>query len=132
MYIAGTQDSGHYEVAPLPALKKRHADALSPEAKRLRAKLTRAYAIEDEAGELVLNTALEAFDRMRAAQKVIATEGMTFTDRYKQPRAHPLLVTERDSRAAFMAGIKALGLDLEPLHDGPGRPAGSVNWVRGD
>ena len=43
--------------------------------------------------------------------------------RFEQVKAHPMTTVERDSRAAFMAGLKALNLDLEPLHDGPGRPA---------
>jgi hypothetical protein len=35
-----------------------------------------------------------------------------------------LLPVERDSRAQWLAALKALNLDLEPLHDKPGRPGG--------
>ena len=42
----------------------------------------------------------------------------------RQPRAHPLLAVERDSRAQMLAAMKALNLDLEPPRDGPGRPGG--------
>jgi hypothetical protein len=47
-----------------------------------------------------------------------------FNDRFGAPKPHPLLPIERDSRAAFLAGMKALQLDLEPLRDHPGRPGG--------
>jgi P27 family predicted phage terminase small subunit len=106
------------------------AKGLSPEAKRWRAKLTREYDIVDEAGLLILQTALEAFDRMRQAQQQVAADGVTFTDRFGQIKAHPLLPVERDARAAFLAGLRSLNLDLEPLHDGPGRPAGRSNGPR--
>jgi glutathione S-transferase len=45
-------------------------------------------------------------------------------DRFGQPKPHPLLATERDARAQFLAALKALNLDLEPLRDRVGRPGG--------
>jgi P27 family predicted phage terminase small subunit len=87
-------------------------------------KIHNEYGIDDEAGLLLLQTALEAFDRMRAAQKVIKKEGMQVKDRFDQLKAHPLLTIERDSRAAMITALKNLNLDLEPLRDGPGRPGG--------
>ena len=103
------------------------AKALSPEAKRWQAKLTREYDIGDEAGLLILQTSLEAFDRMREAQQQVAADRVSFRDRFGQVKAHPLLTVERDARAAFLAGLRSLNLDLEPLHDGPGRPPGSTS-----
>jgi len=97
---------------------------LSKEAKRLWERLLKEYEIEDEAGLLILATGLEAFDRMREAQMIIKTEGMQVTDRFDQKKAHPLTTVERDSRAAMLASLKALNLDLEPLNERPGRPAG--------
>lgn len=97
---------------------------LSAEAKRLWRQLLEEYAIEDAGGLAVLATGLEAFDRLRAAQKAIAAEGMTVTDRFGQHKAHPLLTVERDARAQWLAALKALNLDLEPLNDRPGRPSG--------
>ena len=67
------------------------------------------------------------FDRMREAQQQVAADGVSFRDRFGQVKAHPLLTVERDARAAFLAGLRSLNLDLEPLHDGPGRPPGSTS-----
>ena len=82
------------------------------------------YELTDEAGQLILQTALEAFDRMRQAQARLKKEGLTVLDRFDQPKAHPLCTVERDNRAQMMAAIKQLNLDLEPLKD-RGRPKGS-------
>ena len=97
---------------------------LSREAKILWRKIQDEYAISDEAGLLILATGLEAFDRMRQAQDILKAEGMTTLDRFQQPRPHPAATIERDSRAAMLAALKQLNLDLEPLRDGRGRPPG--------
>lgn len=97
---------------------------LSREAKRIWKDLQEEYRINDPGGLLILKTGLEALDRLREAQTVIAKEGPQVQDRFGQWKAHPLLTVERDSRAAMLAALKALNLDLEPLRDGPGRPGG--------
>lgn len=97
---------------------------LSREAQGWWLRLQGEYGIEDEAGRLLLMTAMEAFDRMRLAQNAVKRKGATFEDRFGQLRAHPLLSVERDARAQMLAALKALNLDLEPLRDGPGRPPG--------
>jgi P27 family predicted phage terminase small subunit len=98
---------------------------LSAEAKGWWRKLTDGYSIRDEAGLLLLATGLEAFDRMREAQAAIAKDGVTFRDRFGQVRVNPATTIERDSRAGMLAALKALNLDLEPLHERSGRPSGS-------
>ena len=97
---------------------------LSREAARWWRKLIAEYAIEDEAGYLILQTSLEAFDRMREAQRVLKEDGLVVVDRFGQKKSHPLTTIERDSRAQMMAALKALNLDVQPLRDGPGRPSG--------
>lgn len=97
---------------------------LSTEAKAWWKRLASEYSIEDDAGLLLLQTGLEAFDRMRLAQEAIQRDGMTVRDRFDQRKPHPLLPAERDARAQMLAALKALNLDVEPLHDRPGRPAG--------
>jgi len=97
---------------------------LSKEAKRIWKEILEEYSISDAAGLRILRVALESFDRAQAARERIGQEGMTVTDKYGQTKSHPLLPIERDSRAAFLAGLKALSLDIEPLRDGRGRPGG--------
>ncbi|MFW5453768.1 phage terminase small subunit P27 family [Thioalkalivibrio sulfidiphilus] len=96
---------------------------LSAEAKRWWSRIVSEYDLGADHGPLLLQTALEAFDRMRECQARIKLDGPMLPDRFGQLKAHPLLSTERDSRAQMMAAIKQLGLDIEP--PGPvGRPPG--------
>lgn len=97
---------------------------LSAEARKWYRLIRSEYGIEDSGGLLILLTLCEAFDRMKSAQKIIASEGGTVKDRFDQVKAHPLCSVERDARNAIYAGLKALNLDLEPLKS-IGRPGGS-------
>ncbi len=84
-------------------------------------KLAGEYEIEDAGGLLLLQTACEAFDRMKAAQDTVQKEGVTLIDRFGQTKAHPLLVVERDARSAMIMALKSLNLDLEPLTPKPSK-----------
>jgi P27 family predicted phage terminase small subunit len=97
---------------------------LSAQSKTLWKRLASDFSIDDDAGLLLLQTAMEARDRMRLAQEAIQRDGMTVLDRFGQRKPHPLLPAERDARAQMLAALRALNLDVEPLHDRPGRPAG--------
>ena len=97
---------------------------LSKESKSMWKKIVSTYEIEDEAGLKILRSACEAFDRAQSARERINKDGLIFFDKFDKPKPHVLLPVERDSRAAFLAGLKHLNLDLEPLRDGPGRPGG--------
>jgi len=86
-------------------------------------KLVCDFSIDDSGGLLLLETALQAFDRMHEARGLIETHGAVTFDRFGQLRPNPATVIERDSRAAMLSALKALNLDLEPV--GPvGRPPG--------
>jgi hypothetical protein len=80
------------------------------------------YAISDAAGLALLSRAAECVDRLAAAQAAIAEHGELVIDRYGAPKLNPACALEKDARAGFLAAMKALNLDLEPLRDGPGRP----------
>jgi len=97
---------------------------LSKEAEKLKKAILVEYAITDEAGIAILETAIEAYDLAHEAQTEIDKEGLTVEGDRGQKKAHPLLSVVRFSRAQFLAGLKALNLDIEPLRDGPGRPGG--------
>ena len=105
--------------------KDKLTNSLSREAKNLAKKLIDEYSIDDSGGLAILNAAMEAFDRMKSAQKIIKRDGITFKDRWGQIKNHPLLTAERDSRSQFLQALKALNLDILPLRDRPGRPGGS-------
>ena len=97
---------------------------LSAEAKGWWRKILECWDLDD-AALLILESGLEALDRMRQAQVILAKEGITIEDRFGQAKQHPATLVERDAKATLLRHVKALGIDLEPLHDGPGRPAGS-------
>src|SRR4051812_44268263 len=75
------------------------------------------YRIDDAAGLSLLCVAGECVDRMRAAQAAIAEHGEVVTDRYEQVKINPACTLEKEARNGFLAALKALNLDLEPLRD---------------
>lgn len=97
---------------------------LSPPATKLKKGILKEYDISDEAGIAILQTAMEAFDAMHAAQEVVDVQGLTVAGDRGQIKAHPLLAVIRDSRAQFLMALKHLNLDIEPLRDRAGRPPG--------
>lgn len=68
----------------------------------------------------ILETACDAFDRMVQARETLAKEGPTFTNRFGEPRTHPSVAIERDSRVAFIRAIRELCLDV--ADDAPRAP----------
>jgi P27 family predicted phage terminase small subunit len=95
---------------------------LSAESKVWWKKLVAEFELDD-AGLMVLESALEAHDRVRQAQALIAKDGPVTEDRWGQKKMHPAVLIERDSKALVARLLKQLNLDLEPLQS-PGRPAG--------
>jgi len=63
--------------------------------------------------ERLLTLAAEAWDRCQAAREVIDAQGLTFDDRFDQPKARPEISIERDSRLAFARLLRELALDFE-------------------
>jgi hypothetical protein len=107
---------------PKPSRIANPPENLSPEAKNWWNRIFSEYALDDSPARLLLQTALEAFDRQRECAAAIAKDGAVVTDRFGQAKPHALLAAERDARAQMMAALKALNLDLIPLHATPGRP----------
>jgi P27 family predicted phage terminase small subunit len=113
-----TLKSSHKQSFPKPPAH------LSKEAGVIWATINRGWHL-DESALIVLATGLEAFDRMRQAQEAIKLHGVVIEDRFGQLRSNPATTVERDSRAALLSAFKLLALDLEPIRDKIGRPAGS-------
>lgn len=67
----------------------------------------------------LLTLAAEAWDRGQQAREIVDRDGMTFADRFGQPKARPEIAIERDSRIGFARLIRELGLDVEPPPEGP-------------
>lgn len=62
----------------------------------------------------LLTLAAEAWDRATQAREALAEHGITYEDRFGQPRSRPEVAIERDSRIAFARLLRELSLDLEP------------------
>lgn len=90
--------------------------------------LVAEYDISDSAGLALVSTAAECLDRMRAAQKAIASAGEVVKDRYGQIKVNPACALEKDARNGFLSALRALNLDIEPLRDRVGRPAQGAGW----
>jgi P27 family predicted phage terminase small subunit len=97
---------------------------LSGPSKTLWERIRSEYAIADSGGLAILTSACEAHARMGQAAEMLKREGLTIRDARGALRPHPALKIETDNRAQFLAAIKLLSLDVEPLERTPGRPAG--------
>ncbi|RWF41845.1 MAG: hypothetical protein EOS65_10910 [Mesorhizobium sp.] len=82
------------------------------------------YAIEDAAGIEFLTTACQALDRAEALKAQIDADGAVIRTKAGL-KDHPGLKHETAARSLCIRTLARLGLDLEPLHGGPGRPPGA-------
>ena len=74
------------------------------------------YGLEEHHIKL-LTLAAEAHDRCNDARQVIADVGPYYENRFGEPRAHPAVAVERDSRVAFARLMRELDLDGGPEPD---------------
>ena len=65
----------------------------------------------------LLTLAAEAFDRAVQAREILNKRGLTFMDRFRQPKPRPELAVERDSRIAFARLLRELDLDVSEPGD---------------
>ena len=86
---------------------------LSPATRRWYRQVARGYELEPHHLRL-LALASEAWDRGQEARLLVAAEGLVVLDRFEQPRPHPAVGIERDSRLAFARLLRELALDAEP------------------
>jgi P27 family predicted phage terminase small subunit len=71
----------------------------------------------------ILCSALEAYDRMRQAQKELRKK-LFMKDKYGQVRPHPCVAIERDSRQAYLRALNQLGIGS--MGGSQGRPSQAV------
>ncbi|TPM11524.1 hypothetical protein FJ960_01920 [Mesorhizobium sp. B2-3-11] len=81
------------------------------------------YGIEDAAGVEFLTTACQALDRAEALKAQIDADGAVIRTKAGL-KDHPGLKHEIAARSLCIRTLARLGLDLEPLRSGPGRPTG--------
>jgi hypothetical protein len=94
---------------------------LGAEGRKWWKRLTEDYDF-DPPSLLILQEAMTCLDRLRETEQIVASEGIIIAGRGGVPKAHPALAAEKLYRAGLLRLLKALNLDLEPLHPGPGRP----------
>ena len=89
---------------------------LKPATKQWWNGVVRTYVLEPHHLRL-LSLAAEAWDRGQQARQVLAKQGLTYVDRFGQPRARPEVAIERDNRLSFARLLRELCLDVEPPPD---------------
>ena len=70
------------------------------------------YALEPHHVRL-LPLAAEAWDRCQQSREALQEHGLTYMDRFDQPRSRPEVAIERDNRIAFARLVRELALDVE-------------------
>jgi hypothetical protein len=92
---------------------------LTPEARALWVKTLAFWPVGTEQTLLcLLRSACGALQRLRAAETALAKLGGdgVFTDRWGQPRLHPLHAVIRDSSKQLREDLRSLSLDWEQLN----------------
>lgn len=96
---------------------------LSDEARDLWGKYVVDHNLYDTNQLTHLNTAMEAFDRMRQAQKVVTNDGILVEDSKGKPLPHPAIKIEERARMAMITALAKLNINVIPVRQGPGRPS---------
>lgn len=92
------------------------------------ARVTGAYDISDVGGREILFQACAAADTAEELSALIAADGARFLTK-QGPKAHPCLKDRLAARAFVVKAIRTLGLDVEAVYPGPGRPASGTGWM---
>jgi len=95
---------------------------LQPTTRKWFAQVVADYELERHHIKL-LTLAAESWDRGVEARQKLATEGLTFTDKFGAPRIRPEIAVERDSRIAFARLCRELDLDANVTPHTPRPPA---------
>lgn len=86
---------------------------LQPATKKWWVQVNRDFELSDHHRRL-LSLAAESWDRGQQARAILARDGLTYMDRFGQPRSRPEVAIERDSRIAFARLVRELRLDDDP------------------
>ena len=86
-----------------------------------------AYAIDDVGGREILYQACSSADVAEELSAAITADGVRFMTK-QGPKAHPCLKDRLAARAFVVKAIRTLGLDVEAVYPGPGRPGRGIGW----
>jgi hypothetical protein len=84
------------------------------------------YDIADSGGLALLEQACVALDRAERLRAEIDRDGEIVRASNGLPREHPGLKAELASRSFVVRTLQRLGLNLEAVRPGPGRPSGAA------
>jgi hypothetical protein len=90
--------------------------------------IMREYAITDRGGLELLVQACATVDRVEALREAIDRDGEVVATR-TGPKAHPALRDELAGRSFIVKTLERLGLNIETLKPGPGRPTKPLGWM---
>jgi hypothetical protein len=111
-------------IVPPPVLNPAEPPAnLGPAGCNLWRSVLAQYDISDAGGLVLLEQAAFAADRAERLREQIDADGEILHGR-AGPREHPGLKGELAARAFITRTLCKLGLHVEPLRPGPGRPPG--------
>lgn len=79
------------------------------------------YDLEEHHFKLLLSAA-ESWDRICAAREIVDAQGLTYTDRFGQPKARPEVAIERDNKVILARLLRELALDGDGSPADPSRP----------
>ena len=99
----------------------RAPDHLRPATKVWWDSINEQYAL-DETLLPTLQIAAEAWDRIVTAREAIAQFGITYQDRFGQPKVRPEVQVERDSRIGYLRAMRELALDVGEPDEAPRPP----------
>ncbi len=85
---------------------------LAPATRKWWLEVVRTYELESHHLRL-LTAACQAWDRAEQAREILAAQGVTFVDRWGQPKTRPEVAIERDSRIGFARLLRELALDVD-------------------
>jgi hypothetical protein len=101
---------------------------LGPHGTALWNAIQREYAIEDRGGVEILCQICQSLDRAEELAEAIARDGPVVYNRIGAPRSHPAIRDELSCRAFVTRALERLGLNIEALKPGPGRPPSPAGW----
>ena len=88
-------------------------DHLSQDSKTFWTSTVGEYSLESHHLK-ILQCALEAWDEMVEAKRIVDAEGLIFVDRFGQPRPHPAAGLVLKARESFGRLMRQLDLEGEP------------------